>query len=108
MRQRTGAASMLLVVQKVRGRGPATERFYVIPRNEHHHEATTLSRASAYSQAQQAFCSRKPDESYELGCILGDPFLGRPSTFRRDSLLRLLMTVGMTKRRSMLAPRYLR
>ncbi len=38
----------------------------------------------------------------KLGCILGDPFLGRPSTFRRDSLLRLLMTVGMSKRRSML------
>src|SRR5439155_21741239 len=38
----------------------------------------------------------------KLGCILGDPFLGRPSTFRRDSLLRLLMSASMSKRRSLL------
>jgi DNA ligase-1 len=31
----------------------------------------------------------------KLACILGDPFLGRPSTFRRDSLLRLLLSVQL-------------
>lgn len=38
----------------------------------------------------------------KLGCILGDPFLGRPSTFRRDSLVRLLMSVHMRSRRDLL------
>lgn len=38
----------------------------------------------------------------KLACILGDPFLGRPSTFRRDSLLRLLMSVQMIGWRELL------
>ena len=38
----------------------------------------------------------------KLGCILGDPFLGKPSTFRRDSMVRLLMSVQMRGRREML------
>ncbi len=29
----------------------------------------------------------------KIACVLGDPFQGRPSTFRRDSLVRLLMSV---------------
>ncbi|AKT38438.1 RNA ligase family protein [Chondromyces crocatus] len=31
----------------------------------------------------------------KIACILGDPFMGRPSTFRRDSLVRLLMSVQL-------------
>ena len=31
----------------------------------------------------------------KIACILGDPFEGRPSTFRRDSLVRLLMSVQL-------------
>lgn len=38
----------------------------------------------------------------KLGCILGDPFLGRRSTFRRDSLLRLLLSVRMCTRSELL------
>ncbi len=38
----------------------------------------------------------------KIGCVLGDVFLGRPSTFRRDSLLRLLGSVQMKARRDML------
>jgi DNA ligase 1 len=38
----------------------------------------------------------------KLGCLLGDPFLGHPSTFRRDSLMRLLMTVELVGRRKLL------
>lgn len=38
----------------------------------------------------------------KLGCILGDPFLGRKSTLRRDSLLRLLASTQMRSRREML------
>jgi DNA ligase-1 len=38
----------------------------------------------------------------KLGCVLGDPFLGKPSTFRRDSLLRLLASVKMVPRRELL------
>ncbi|MCA9177732.1 MAG: hypothetical protein KDB14_24870 [Planctomycetales bacterium] len=38
----------------------------------------------------------------KLGCVLGDPFLGRRSTFRRDSLLRLLMSMGLLSRKDLL------
>ena len=38
----------------------------------------------------------------KLGCVLGDVFLGRKSTFRRDSLLRLLLSVEMTTRQQVL------
>lgn len=31
----------------------------------------------------------------KLACILGDPFVGRPGAFRRDSMLRLLMGVQL-------------
>jgi len=37
-----------------------------------------------------------------LACVLGDPFRGKPSTFRRDSLLRLLQSVQMVQRRALL------
>jgi len=42
------------------------------------------------------------DLPQKLGCVLGDPFLGKPSTFRRDSLLRLLMSVSLKSRRELL------
>jgi DNA ligase-1 len=35
-------------------------------------------------------------------CVLGDPFLGRPSTFRQDSLLRLLRMLTLTTRHAQL------
>ena len=38
----------------------------------------------------------------KLGCVLGDPFLGRRSTVRRDSLLRLLMSQSMATRGELL------
>ena len=38
----------------------------------------------------------------KLGCVLGDVFLGRKSTFKRDSLLRLLMSIQMVRRRDLL------
>lgn len=38
----------------------------------------------------------------KIACILGDPFLGRPSTFRRDSLVRLLMSVQLISYREVL------
>ena len=38
----------------------------------------------------------------KLGCILGDPFLGQTSTFRRDSLLRLLLSIHLVRRRELL------
>ncbi len=38
----------------------------------------------------------------KLGCVLGDPFLGRRSTLRRDSLLRLLLSVQMKSRSELL------
>lgn len=37
------------------------------------------------------------DPEEKLGCVLGDAFLGQPSTFRRDSLMRLLMTIQMVR-----------
>src|SRR6185369_6853896 len=33
----------------------------------------------------------------KLGAVLGDPFLGRPSSFRRDSLVRLLLSVELAQ-----------
>lgn len=38
----------------------------------------------------------------KVGCLLGDPFEGRPSTFRRERLLRLLLSVQMKTRRELL------
>ncbi len=38
----------------------------------------------------------------KLGCVLGDPFRGKRSTFQRDSLLRLLQSSGMSHRRELL------
>jgi DNA ligase-1 len=38
----------------------------------------------------------------KLSCILGDPFRGRGSTFKRDSLLRLLQSMVMVPRRALI------
>lgn len=38
----------------------------------------------------------------KLSCVLGDPFRGRASTFKRDSLVRLLLSMRMVSRRSVL------
>lgn len=38
----------------------------------------------------------------KLGCVLGDPFRGRAATMRRDSLLRLLLSVSMVPRPQLL------
>lgn len=38
----------------------------------------------------------------KLGCLLGDPFHGRTSTFKRDSLVRLLMSTSLQSRREVL------
>ncbi len=38
----------------------------------------------------------------KLGCIVGDPFHGRPGTLKRDSLIRLLLSVQMKTRRQLL------
>jgi DNA ligase-1 len=37
----------------------------------------------------------------KLACILGDPFLGNPSTFKRDSLVTLLLSMQLTSRRTL-------
>ena len=34
----------------------------------------------------------------KIGCLLGDPFLGRKSTFKRDSLIRLLRSMRFVSR----------
>lgn len=52
--------------------------------------ATFMTREIGLSTAQK------------LACILGDPFQGSPSTFRRDSLLRLLMSAQMVSWRELL------
>jgi DNA ligase-1 len=38
----------------------------------------------------------------KIGCLLGDPFLGKRSSFRRDSLIRLLRSMRMVQRSAML------
>jgi len=38
----------------------------------------------------------------KLACVLGDPFRGRPGSFRRDSLLTLLQSVQLRTRRQLL------
>lgn len=38
----------------------------------------------------------------KLGCVLGDVFLGKKSTVRRDSLLRLLMSMQLSSRKALL------
>lgn len=38
----------------------------------------------------------------KIGCLVGDVFLGRTSTFKRDSLVRLLMSIEMRTYREML------
>ncbi len=60
------------------------------------------------SEERQALLKRFMDTELGLdvlqkvGCLLGDAFQGRPSTFRRESLLRLLHSVQMKTRREML------
>lgn len=39
---------------------------------------------------------------HKLGCLVGDVFLGRTSTFKRDSLLRLLLSVQLVSHRDLL------
>lgn len=38
----------------------------------------------------------------KIGCLLGDPFLGKRSTFRRDSVLRLLRSMKLVPRNQLL------
>ena len=38
----------------------------------------------------------------KVACLLGDPFRGKPSSFKRDSLLRLLQSIDLVKRRDLL------
>ncbi len=38
----------------------------------------------------------------KIGCLVGDVFVGRTSTFKRDSLIRLLLSVTLKTRREML------
>ena len=38
----------------------------------------------------------------KIGCVMGDPFLGKRSTFRRDSLIRLLRSMRLLSRNSLL------
>jgi DNA ligase-1 len=38
----------------------------------------------------------------KLAAILGDPFMGNPSTFRRDSLITLLTSLALTSRRTLI------
>lgn len=38
----------------------------------------------------------------KLACVLGDPFLGKKGTFRRDSMLTLLLSLSLKPRRQML------
>ena len=38
----------------------------------------------------------------KIGCLLGDPFLGRKSTFKRDSLIRLLRSMRFVSRTAVL------
>ncbi len=38
----------------------------------------------------------------KIGCVMGDPFLGKRSTFRRDSLIRLLRSMRLMSRNDML------
>ncbi len=40
--------------------------------------------------------------SNKIACILGDPFRGRRSTFKRDSMLRLVLSMRMSRRRELL------
>lgn len=42
------------------------------------------------------------DITQKLSCLLGDPFRGRRSTFRRDSMLRLLLSLELEPRRTLL------
>lgn len=60
--------------------------------------------AAAREKLLQSFLEKEIGLSLEqkLACILGDPFLGNPSTFRRDSLLRMLMSVQFVGRRTLL------
>src|SRR5579859_3341188 len=60
--------------------------------------------AAGREKLLQTFVTRKIGLTLpqKLGCILGDPFLGRPSSFRRDSLVRLLVSVQMRTRRQLL------
>jgi DNA ligase-1 len=60
--------------------------------------------AAAREELLNTFLAKEVGLSLEqkLACILGDPFMGNPSTFRRDSMVRLLLSVQLTSRRQVL------
>ena len=60
------------------------------------------------NEPMEALCRKFLDKELgltllqKIACLLGDPFLGKRSTFRRDSLIRLLRSLRMVSRNQVL------
>ena len=63
-------------------------------------QSKSISSTLASTQLVDTFLSSKIGLNFcqKIACLLGDPFEGRRSMFRRDSLLRLLQSVSLQAR----------
>ena len=67
-------------------------------------QSKSIASTQASAQLVETFLSREVGLSFcqKIACLLGDPFEGRRSMFRRDSLLRLLQSVSLQARTDLL------
>ena len=67
-------------------------------------QSKSISSTQASIQLVDTFLSTNVGLSFcqKIACLLGDPFEGRRSSFRRDSLLRLLQSVSLQARGALL------
>ena len=67
-------------------------------------QSKSIASAQASAQLVETFLNKDVGLSFcqKIACLLGDPFEGRRSSFRRDSLVRLLQSVSMQGRSSLL------
>ena len=67
-------------------------------------QSKSIASTQASAQLVETFLNREVGLSFcqKIACLLGDPFEGRRSMFRRDSLLRLLQSVSLQARTDLL------
>ncbi|MEQ1824787.1 MAG: hypothetical protein ABL921_02545 [Pirellula sp.] len=67
-------------------------------------QSKSIASTAANAELVKSFLSKEIGLSFcqKIACLLGDPFYGRRSMFRRDSLMRLLQSVSLQSRSDIL------
>lgn len=67
-------------------------------------QARSMPASSSHAELIKYFLRRDIGLTFcqKMACLLGDPFFGRRSMFRRDSLLRLLQSISLQSRSNLL------